>query len=157
MSREPQSRVQQIAASIRSEIRRGVVQPGEKLPTLAEYMGLWGATLSTVRSAQALLADEGLVRPVHGVGVFVADPLPDGALQSARDGVTASLRALEEASRNLEAAVAASEAAVISVPDPRDRAALTEALHDYLRAHPEPTGPSEDYVARVRRLLDELG
>ncbi|MBD3777719.1 MAG: GntR family transcriptional regulator [Micrococcales bacterium] len=102
-----------IADSIRDEIRRGVLKPGQQLPTLAEYQDLWDVSLNTVRGAQSTLSAEGLLVAVQGVGVFVADVLPSrDPLEVAQRELQVALREHEEASRRLADAVRAVDAAL---------------------------------------------
>jgi DNA-binding GntR family transcriptional regulator len=57
--------------SIRSELAGGAYEVGDRLPPLEVLMDRYGAALNTVRSAQRMLADEGLLRSEQGRGVFV--------------------------------------------------------------------------------------
>lgn len=60
-----------IADSLRDEIARGHHPAGARLPTEATLAARFGVNRHTVRQALAALADEGLVRPRRGAGVFV--------------------------------------------------------------------------------------
>ena len=61
----------EIAATLRAEIARGHVPPGNRLPTEAELAARFGVNRHTVRHALADLAAEGLVQSRRGAGVFV--------------------------------------------------------------------------------------
>jgi GntR family transcriptional regulator, phosphonate transport system regulatory protein len=60
-----------IAATLRSEIMAGHYRAGDKLPTEAEFAVRFGVNRHTVRHALGVLADEGMVHPRRGAGVFV--------------------------------------------------------------------------------------
>lgn len=61
-----------IAASLREDLARGAYAPGARLPTEAELSARFGVNRHTLRRALAALAEEGLVVPRRGSGVFVA-------------------------------------------------------------------------------------
>lgn len=61
-----------IAGSLSDEIGRGHYVLDQKLPTEAALAARFGVNRHTVRRALAALAEEGLVRPRRGAGVFVA-------------------------------------------------------------------------------------
>lgn len=62
---------QQIADQLREEIARGGLGVGERLPSEAELMKLYGVARMTVRQALGVLKAEGLIVAEHGRGVFV--------------------------------------------------------------------------------------
>lgn len=62
---------QQIADQLREEIARGGLSVGERLPSEAELMKLYGVARMTVRQALGVLKAEGLIVAEHGRGVFV--------------------------------------------------------------------------------------
>jgi GntR family transcriptional regulator len=66
----------QIAAHLREGIRRGELQPGDKLPSETELLEHYGVARMTVRQALAELRAEGLVVAEHGRGVFVRSRPP---------------------------------------------------------------------------------
>jgi len=70
-----------IAATLKAEIRDGVHPPGTRLPTEAELCQRFEVSRATVRSAVKELDVLGLVRTQHGVGTFVR-PRP-----AVRDGL----------------------------------------------------------------------
>ena len=67
-----------IARKIRENIRKGVLAPGECLESSRILAQKWGVGRQVLRSAVAALSQEGLLKCTQGVGVFVADPLPEG-------------------------------------------------------------------------------
>jgi DNA-binding GntR family transcriptional regulator len=70
-----------IYLDLRRRLANGEWGVGDQLPAIAELMDHYGTpSLNTVRAAQKLLADEGLVRSEQGRGVFVlAVPAADEA------------------------------------------------------------------------------
>ncbi len=60
-----------IASTLRSDIADGLYPPGSKLPTEAELSQRFGVNRHTIRHALKPLAEEGLVLPRRGSGVFV--------------------------------------------------------------------------------------
>ncbi|WP_307710777.1 GntR family transcriptional regulator [Streptomyces sp. V1I6] len=62
-----------IAAALRQQISEGRYEPGDKLPMLTELQAEWGAGYQTVRSAIALLEQEGLVEAVRRRGTIVRE------------------------------------------------------------------------------------
>lgn len=65
---------QQIAAQLREAIRTGRLEPGAKLPSIAEITSSSGVAYATARQAVGVLRQEGLVDTHAGVGVFVRRP-----------------------------------------------------------------------------------
>jgi GntR family phosphonate transport system transcriptional regulator len=61
-----------IAETLRREIGGGAYAPGDRLPTEAALSARFGVNRHTVRRAMAALAEEALVDPRRGAGVFVA-------------------------------------------------------------------------------------
>lgn len=79
-------RYREIADHLRGRLAAGEFAVGAMLPgisDLQEYYDVPG--LNTVRQAQAVLVDEGLLEPVQGRGTFVrALPSTDGGRQALR-------------------------------------------------------------------------
>ena len=69
----PTPKWEQLAVHIRAKIGSGAWQPGDRLPSTAEFKKAHGVSDSVVRFAMHALRVEGLVESVHGVGVFVTD------------------------------------------------------------------------------------
>ncbi len=61
-----------IAEAIRRDIAERRYAPGDKLPTESELAARFGVNRHTVRHGLKILADDGLVRPRRGSGVFVS-------------------------------------------------------------------------------------
>jgi DNA-binding transcriptional regulator YhcF (GntR family) len=62
-----------IAADLRARIAAGEFAPGDRVPSTRELVQRWGVAMATATKALGALRDEGLVRPVRGVGMVVAD------------------------------------------------------------------------------------
>jgi len=65
-----------IAADLRSRIAAGEYGPGERVPSTRELVQRWGVAMATATKALGVLRDEGLLRPVRGVGMVVAEREP---------------------------------------------------------------------------------
>ncbi len=69
-----------IALSLTSDIAEGRYDTGDRLPTEAQLAAAHGVNRHTVRRALSQMAEEGLVRPRRGAGVFVASRPTDYAI-----------------------------------------------------------------------------
>ncbi|NMH96843.1 FadR/GntR family transcriptional regulator [Pseudonocardia acidicola] len=69
---------QQVADELRSQIMRGILEPGTRLPAEAELTRMFGVSRSTVREALRALTSQHLIETRRGVqgGSFVAAPDP---------------------------------------------------------------------------------
>jgi putative molybdopterin biosynthesis protein len=65
-----------IAESIRMQIMRGELQPGEALPSVRVMAVRWGCTLGTIQRAYQELARHGLITSRPGQGTRVVERLP---------------------------------------------------------------------------------
>lgn len=63
----------QLAASVRAEIARGILRAGDRLPSAREVAGALGVNVHTVLRAYQDLRDEGLVDLRRGRGAVVTD------------------------------------------------------------------------------------
>ena len=73
MTQRAAPKYQAIAASIRREIKRGKLQPGEKIYTEKEIGDRFGVSRMTAINAVKTLLNEGLVHRRQGSGTFVSD------------------------------------------------------------------------------------
>ena len=99
------ARYREISEDLRRRIAADEFSPGQQLPTIAalqEHYDVPG--LNTIRQAQQLLVDDGLVETRQGVGVFVlrTDPQPRvvdvlAELRDARAALNRAINALERA------------------------------------------------------------
>ena len=69
----------QLFMVLHDEIDRGVIAPGEALPTEQTLCDQFGVSRITVRRALADLADQGYIERRHGVGSFVREHSPADA------------------------------------------------------------------------------
>jgi GntR family transcriptional regulator len=74
----------QLADVIRAEIQDGRRQAGSQLPTESEFQDTHGVSRTTIRSALATLAAEGLVLTRKGYGSYVREQRPLRRVSSAR-------------------------------------------------------------------------
>jgi GntR family transcriptional regulator len=77
----------EVAADLRSKIRRGEYPAGSKLPTREQLCEMYGVSNQTVDTAKVVLRTEGLIADRTKAGTFVVDPLPPDT-SSASPGVT---------------------------------------------------------------------
>lgn len=64
-------RYQQLAAILRQQIEAGELPPRTPIPSKRQLRQTYGISGQTVDKAVQLLRDEGLVRTVPGLGIFV--------------------------------------------------------------------------------------
>ncbi|MER0448383.1 TetR/AcrR family transcriptional regulator C-terminal domain-containing protein [Streptomyces sp. Edi4] len=85
-----------IAAGIRRRIASGELAPGDRVPSTRAIVRESGVAMATATKALAVLAREGAVRAVPGVGTVVAEAVsargPQGAALSREAVVAAALR-----------------------------------------------------------------
>jgi AcrR family transcriptional regulator len=77
----------QIAAELREQIEKGTLAPGDRVPSTREITQRWGVAMATATKALAELRQEGIVRPIPGVGTVVGGRQP-----AARRGPAAGRR-----------------------------------------------------------------
>lgn len=63
-----------LAGTIREQIQRGLLLPGDRLPSLGELCQHYEAAMGTVDRALAILEKDALIVRVNGSGIFVAEP-----------------------------------------------------------------------------------
>jgi GntR family transcriptional regulator len=63
----------QVADHITARIESGELAPGTRLPAERELAVVYGVAYDTVRRANELLRERGLIVTVHGRGTFVAE------------------------------------------------------------------------------------
>ncbi|HZG07107.1 MAG TPA: GntR family transcriptional regulator [Streptomyces sp.] len=67
----------QIAASLRKRIADGTIPVGRRIPSLVELEAEFEVARDTLRKAVQVLKDEGLVKTVPGMGVYVVEQPKD--------------------------------------------------------------------------------
>src|SRR5687767_13100859 len=100
------ARYREIADDLRRRIIAGEYSPGQQLPSIAALQKHYNVPgLNTIRQAQQLLVDDGLVETRQGVGAFVLRTDPQqrpvdvlAELRSARAALTRAIEALERLS-----------------------------------------------------------
>lgn len=99
------ARYRDIASDIKHRIAAGEFPVGEQLPAITALMEHYRVPgLNTIRQAQQLLVDDGLLETRQGIGVFVlrTEPLPKpvdvlAELRTARAALNTAITALEKA------------------------------------------------------------
>jgi GntR family transcriptional regulator len=96
----------QLAASVRAELARGGLQPGDRLPSAREVAAALEINIHTVLKAYQELRDEGLVDLRRGRGAVVTESarLPSELLTAVRD-LVAEARRLEVGAGTLTALI----------------------------------------------------
>jgi DNA-binding GntR family transcriptional regulator len=99
--RKPPAKYRQIADDLRDRIEIGEYPVDAQLPTKAELMKQYSASLATVDHAIDVLRDWGLVETRQGVGTFARRPpapeeLPPEAARRRLEQMAADLRELQE-------------------------------------------------------------
>ena len=74
----------QLFLVLHDEIDRGVIAPGDALPTEQTLCGQFGVSRITVRRALADLADQGYIERRQGVGSFVREHAPSEPVSAGR-------------------------------------------------------------------------
>lgn len=108
----------QLKTMLREQIREGLLQPGQRLPSEDRLAASYHVSLITVRRALADLAAEGLLRRIQGRGTFVAQPaLSQGPRELTSFSEEMRRRGLEAASRVLEQSVVEADEEVAGALD----------------------------------------
>lgn len=90
-----------IASRLRARIAAGEFAPGTYLPTLSDLAREFDASGPTVRRAQGVLVDEGLLVPHHGRGVEVVAATPPVPRIRMTDEIDSAILALQRVRRAL--------------------------------------------------------
>lgn len=85
-----------VAATLRRQIARGELRPGQKLPSIARMAERYPVSVITVRQAIELLEGEGLIERFQGRGTFVRDAPGVGASLTLRSDWHSLLEHLED-------------------------------------------------------------
>jgi DNA-binding GntR family transcriptional regulator len=101
------ARYREVADDLRHRIGSGEFSPGVRLPTITTLQQHYDVKgLNTIRQAQQLLVDDGLIETRQGVGAFVlrTEPLPReidilAELRTARTAINQAIAALERGRR----------------------------------------------------------
>ena len=76
------------------KIRAQAIKPGDKLPTEAEIMQVYGVSRTVVREALSKLQAAGLVETHHGIGTFVLQPRAGGMFRLEPSDIAVSVDVL---------------------------------------------------------------
>jgi DNA-binding transcriptional regulator YhcF (GntR family) len=71
---DPRKRYQQVAGHLRASILTGDMNPGDRMPTVAELANEYGVSKTTIERAIDILKAEHLVVARQGAGTFVREP-----------------------------------------------------------------------------------
>lgn len=125
--RHSDSLASQVAEDLLDKIDRGVIKPGEQLPTERELMQQYGVSRTVVREATSSLRASGRIMTRQGRGAFVlsASPRPTFGVEFASPRTVGEVVNAMDIRQGLE-----SEAAAIAARrrDPTDIAAIKTAL-----------------------------
>ncbi len=117
------AKYQDIADQMRQRIKDGEWEVGSQLPGISVLEEQWGVSLSTVRAAQQLLVEEGMLRTAQGSGAFVT------AAESRREvNVEYELGSAKAAIERATAAMEAQRHGTISLNLREDNVRLVLAL-----------------------------
>lgn len=161
---EDMARYREIADDLRSKIKAGKYPVGSRLPTISELQVVYDvpASLNTIRAAQQLLVDEGMIETRQGIGAFVLSETSalefdvTAAITQARDSLTAVLGAMEsQGKRRVTVDLEADEYAYF---------VLTDALGDWVvqvrgEIEDDPEGNNAHriaWAACAERLLGQI-
>ena len=81
----PEPLYQQIKNTIKSKIRNGNWNAGQKLPSENELVDALGVSRMTINRALRELTQDGLINRVHGIGSFIADAPRHASLIELKD------------------------------------------------------------------------
>jgi DNA-binding GntR family transcriptional regulator len=125
------ARYAEIADALRTRIQSGEFAVGDQLPTITELQRTYDVpSLGTIRAAQQLLVDEGMVETRHGVGAFVISTESIKGV-SVTDELAAAQAAIAKAIR----ALAAPGTVTFDITDSSVYFVLTEALREFEGHH----------------------
>lgn len=131
---------EQIAELIQDEIARGIIRPGEQLPSERDIMARYGVGRAAVREALFALAKMGLIVISSGERARVIEPSPQVLVQELSGAVRlflgseSGVRHMQEARLVLEVALARRAAEVASAEDVAAIARAFEANRDAIDA-----------------------
>ena len=130
---------EQIVQQIENSIIKGLLKPGDQLPSERELALQFGVSRTAVREAVKTLREKGLVEAFSGRGTFVTDGTSQATRQSLdrmiRIGQTESFMNLVEVREILEPHIAAMAAVRASE---QDFAAMSEAIQAMDKSNSEP-------------------
>jgi GntR family transcriptional repressor for pyruvate dehydrogenase complex len=120
-----------IADQLRSQIRKGVLEPGERLPGHRELAASFSVSVGSVREAISMLTSTGLVETRAGRGTFVADVATGVQLEASPLHVTPTLPVLDR--RAVEELIEAREVLELQIAQLAARRATPEQIEELRR------------------------
>jgi len=100
------AKYRKIADDLRGRIIAGEFPVGSQLPSINHLMDHYDAALNTVRDAQQILREEGLIRTAQGEGSFILKvPVPEpvdvvATLRTAQTALNLAIATLEQRQSN---------------------------------------------------------
>jgi DNA-binding transcriptional regulator YhcF (GntR family) len=153
------SRYTDIADALRTRIQSGEFPVGSQLPSIAALQDEYNVRgLNTIRAAQQLLSEEGMVETRQGVGAFVVSTTSlrqvdvVDAITKARDSLTTAIKALTATSHSVTIDLHANDDVHF---------VLTDALREWghrqkWEADDEPEEPAKAQRLRWAAVADDL-
>lgn len=147
----------QLYRVLRERITEGVYEVGQRLPSISDLQAEFEVrSLTTVRAAQQMLVEEGMLRTEHGRGAFVIAREPAGGID-----VAAVIEAAQEQLRLAQFGIQAQRAnrVLIDLNDPGrplTHHVLTTALADYAaKCRRDADGVGDDEAESLRAQAGE--
>lgn len=91
----------QIAAQIRAQCASGVLEPGERLPSVRALAAELAVNQNTILRVYERLTAEGLLERHHGAGTFVSNRVPTGQMKAQRQRLREEITRLVELTKTL--------------------------------------------------------
>lgn len=120
-----------IADQLRSQIRQGILEPGERLPGHRKLAASFSVSVGSVREAISMLVSTGLVETRAGRGTFVADGASGVQLEATPLHVTPTLPVLDR--RAVEELIEAREVLELQIAHLAARRATPEQVEELRR------------------------
>jgi len=92
----------QIVAQIRAQCASGVLQPGQRLPSVRALAAELAVNQNTILRVYERLTAEGLLERRHGDGTFVAQRMPGGQMKVQRQVLRQEIARVVELARTLD-------------------------------------------------------
>lgn len=134
----------QVADELRSQIMRGILEPGARLPAEAQLTRMFGVSRSTVREALRSLASQRVIETRRGVqgGSFVSAPDPARLVEDVASALGVLVTTPQLEIRDLLEARLLLEPAAARLAAQRADADTVEALRAAASAPRDPRDPS---------------
>lgn len=157
------ARYQEIADALRGRIQSGEFPVGAKLPGISALQTEYGVPgLNTIRAAQQLLAEEGMLETRQGVGAFVtsAESLKQvdvvDTLKSAAADLTKAISALEAPQRAVTIDLHAREETYFVLTDALGEWAARQRAEVEWEAANDNSTADDRWAAEADLLLEQI-